>query len=176
MRGLPPGTYTVSAELAGFKTYSNSIIIIYAGRPRRVDIVLEVGDVADTITVEEMGAVIETDKSSVTYTTPVKEVEAYRVAASLIYTVGVNPGAENRSQVHGAFANNTSALQDGVATNAYGTFRAPQELVKEINQVSLNAPAEYKTATTINGVARSGTNQFHGEIYMHLRHPRMRTL
>ena len=137
---------------------------------------LEVGDIADTITVEEMGAVIETDKSSVTYTTPMKEVEAFRMAASLIYKVGDNPGAENRSQVHGAFANNTSALQDGVATNAYGTFRAPQELVKEINQVSLNAPAEYKTATTVNGVGRSGTNQFHGEIYYQVRHPRLRSL
>ena len=174
--GLPPGTYTISAELAGFKTYSNSRIIIYAGRPRRVDIVLEVGDIADTITVEEMGAVIETDKSSVTYTTPMKEVEAFRMAASLIYKVGDNPGAENRSQVHGAFSNNTSALQDGVATNAYGTFRAPQELVKEINQVSLNAPAEYKTATTVQGVGRSGTNQFHGEIYYQVRHPRLRAL
>jgi hypothetical protein len=176
LRGLPPGTYTVSAELAGFKTYANSGIIIYAGRPRRVDIVLEVGVITDTVTVEEMGAVIETDKSSVTYTTPMKEVEAFRMAASLIYTVGNNPGAENRSQVHGAFANNTSALQDGVATNAYGTFRAPQELVKELNQVSLNAPAEYKTATTINGVGRSGTNAFHGEIYYQVRHPRLRTL
>ena len=174
--GLPPGTYTISAELAGFKTYSNSGIIIFASRPRRVDITLEVGDITDSITVEEMGAVIETDKSSVTYTTPMKEVEAFRMAASLIYTVGNNPGAENRSQVHGAFANNTSALQDGVATNAYGTFRAPQELVKELNQVSLNAPAEYKTATTINGVGRSGTNAFHGEIYYQVRHPRLRTL
>ena len=174
--GLPPGTYTISAELAGFKTYANSGIIIYAARPRRVDITLEVGDITDSITVEEMGAVIETDKSSVTYTTPMKEVEAFRMAASLIYTVGNNPGAENRSQVHGAFANNTSALQDGVATNAYGTFRAPQELVKELNQVSLNAPAEYKTATTINGVGRSGTNAFHGEIYYQVRHPRLRTL
>ena len=174
--GLPPGTYTISAELAGFKTYSNSGIIIFASRPRRVDITLEVGDITDSITVEEMGAVIETDKSSVTYTTPMKEVEAFRMAASLIYTVGNNPGAENRSQVHGAFANNTSALQDGVATNAYGTFRAPQELVKELNQVSLNAPAEYKTATTINGVGRSGTNAFHAEIYYQVRHPRLRTL
>ena len=174
--GLPPGTYTISAELAGFKTYSNSGIIIFASRPRRVDITLEVGDITDSITVEEMGAVIETDKSSVTYTTPIKEVEAFRMAASLIYTVGNNPGAENRSQVHGAFANNTSALQDGVATNAYGTFRAPQELVKELNQVSLNAPAEYKTATTINGVGRSGTNAFHAEIYYQVRHPRLRTL
>ena len=174
--GLPPGTYTVSAELAGFKTYANSGIIIYAARPRRVDITLEVGEIQDTITVEEMAAVIETDKSSVTYTMPVKEVEAFRIAASLIYTIGNNPGAENRSQVHGAFANNTSALQDGVATNAYGTFRAPQELVKEVNQVSLNAPAEYKTATTINGVGRSGSNAFHGEIYYQVRHPRLRTL
>jgi hypothetical protein len=176
LRGLPPGTYDVSAELAGFKAYSNSGVIIYAGRPRRVDVVLQVGDIQDTITVSEEGAVIETDKSSITYTLPMKELEAFRIAASLIYSVGRNPGAENRSQVHGAFANNTTSLQDGVATNAYGTFRAPQELVQEINQVSLNAPAEYKTATTINGVGRGGTNQFHGEIWMQLDHPRLRAL
>lgn len=176
LRGLPPGTYTLGAELAGFKAYTNSGVIIYAGRPRRVNIVLQVGDIQDTITVSEEGAVIETDKSSITYTLPYKEVEAFRIAASLIYKVGDNPGAESRSQVHGAFANNTTALQDGVATNAYGTFRAPQELVQEINQVSLNAPAEYKTATTINGVGRGGTNQFHGEIWMQLDHPRLRAL
>lgn len=176
LRGLRPGSYTLTAELAGFKAYTNSNVITYAGRPRRVDIVLEVGDIQDTITVSEEGAVIETDKSSITYTLPYKEVEAFRIAASLIYTVGNNPGAENRSQVHGAFANNTTSLQDGVATNAYGTFRAPQELVQEINQVSLNAPAEYKTATTINGVGRGGTNQFHGEIWMQLDHPRLRAL
>ena len=176
LRGLRPGSYTLTAELAGFKAYTNSNVIAYAGRPRRVDILLEVGDIQDTITVSEEGAVIETDKSSITYTLPYKEVEAFRIAASLIYTVGNNPGAENRSQVHGAFANNTTSLQDGVATNAYGTFRAPQELVQEINQVSLNAPAEYKTATTINGVGRGGTNQFHGEIWMQLDHPRLRAL
>ena len=47
-------------------------MIIYAGRPRRVNIILQVGDIQDTITVSEEGAVIETDKSSITYTLPLQ--------------------------------------------------------------------------------------------------------
>jgi len=174
--GISPGTYTVEAELSGFKKYVNKGIVVFATRTRTVDIRLELGEVAETITVDERAAVIETNTSTVTYTLPTKEVDAFRIFSSMIYTVANNPGADARSQVHGSWANNTVAQQDGVATNAYGTFRAPQELSQEINQVSMNASAEYKTATTVSGVARGGSNAVHGEAYIHVANPRLRSL
>jgi len=174
--GIPPGTYTVEAEIAGFKKFANTGLIVYATRTRTLDIRLEVGEVAERITVEGGGAVIETSTSTVTYTLPQKEVDAFRLMSSMIYRVAENPGADARSQVHGSFANNTVAQQDGIATNAYGTFRAPQELSHELHQVSMNASAEYKTATTVSGVARGGTNDFHAEAYIHVDNPRLRTL
>lgn len=174
--GISPGTYTVEAELAGFKKFVNTGLIVYATRTRTLDIRLEVGEVAERVTVEGGGSVIETSTSTVTYTLPQKEVDAFRLGSWMVYRVAENPGADARSQVHGSYANNTVAQQDGVATNAYGTFRAPQELVQEMNQVSLNASAEYKTATTISGVARGGTNDLHAEAYIHVDNPRLRTL
>ena len=174
--GILPGTYRVEAELGGFKKYVNSGIIVFATRTRTVDIRLETGEVTETISVDAQASVIETSTSTVTYTMPLKEVDAFRIVSSMIYKVSDNPGADARSQVHGNFANNTVAEQDGVATNAYGTFRAPQELSQEVNQVSMNASAEYKTATTVSGVSRGGSNALHAEAYLHVNNPRLMSL
>ncbi|MXZ36244.1 MAG: carboxypeptidase regulatory-like domain-containing protein, partial [Acidobacteria bacterium] len=74
LRGLLPDTYTLTAEATGFKRYENTGVIVYSQSPRRVDITMEIGELADAITVTEEGARIETDTPSVTYKTPNKEV------------------------------------------------------------------------------------------------------
>ena len=174
LRGILPDTYTLTAEATGFKRYENTGVIVYSQSPRRVDITMEIGELADAITVTEEGARIETDTPSVTYKTPNKEVYYTNVAASLIYTVGAAPGVQNRNEIHGAYANNVSASQDGILTLAYGTFRFPQEVLQEVHLKTLNAPAEFQHANNIIGVGRSGTNQFHGEIWNDFRHARLR--
>jgi hypothetical protein len=173
LRGILPDTYTLTAEATGFKRYENTGVIVYSQSPRRVDITMEIGELADAITVTEEGARIETDTPSVTYKTPNKEVYYTNVAASLIYTVGAAPGVQNRNEIHGAYANNVSASQDGILTLAYGTFRFPQEVLQEVHLKTLNAPAEFQHANNIIGVGRSGTNQFHGEIWNDFRHARL---
>ena len=140
LRGLLPDTYTLTAEATGFKRYENTGVIVYSQSPRRVDITMEIGELADAITVTEEGARIETDTPSVTYKTPNKEVYYTNVQASLIYTVGAAPGVQNRNELHGAYANNISASQDGILTLAYGTFRAPQEVLQEVHLKTLNSP------------------------------------
>ena len=51
LRGLLPGAYTLTAEVAGFKDYEKAGVIVYSQSPRRVDITMEVGDLADAVTV-----------------------------------------------------------------------------------------------------------------------------
>ena len=102
LRGILPDTYTLTAEATGFKRYENTGVIVYSQSPRRVDITMEIGELADAITVTEEGARIETDTPAVTYRTPTKEVYYTNVQASLIYTVGAAPGVQNRSELHGA--------------------------------------------------------------------------
>ena len=67
LRGILPGTYTMEVELQGFKKYVNSGVIVYARQPRRVDVQLQLGEVAESITVDEQGARITTDGGTTTY-------------------------------------------------------------------------------------------------------------
>ena len=61
-----------------------------------------------------------------------------------------------------------NAEQDGIATNAYGSWRAPQEAMQEFSQISFNAPAEYRTSVGVMGIGKKGANNFHGEIFVRL--------
>ena len=176
LRGMLPGTFTIEAELTGFKKYKNTGVIGYARNQRRVDIQLELGEVAETITVQEQGSVLETDNAKVIYKAPQREIYALNIAGSMIGFKGANPGSEYFSQVHGNHANNTVGEIDGIANDGYGLFRTPQESIREINYTSLNAPAEYRTSANINGVGATGTNQFHAEYFLNLVHDRFNAL
>src|SRR5262249_48355529 len=48
---LPPGTYVVTAELAGFATFKREDVLLRAGANFQVDINLKIGAIAETITV-----------------------------------------------------------------------------------------------------------------------------
>ena len=177
LRGLAPGSYTLEVELSGFKKFINSGLVVYAGQARRINVTLEVGEVADTITVEEEGYVIDTDTPTIKQTTAMTEMVGFNTNAHLIYTIGLNPGNEPRSQVHGSYANNTNTEHMGLATNAYGgSGRDYTETTQELIQTTFNAAAEYRTSTTVMAIGRGGTNKFHGEIFYHLNHPRLNAL
>ena len=59
---LPPGTYAVTAELAGFSTWRREGIIMRAGITFSVDVDLKVGALAETITVTGDSPMIETGR------------------------------------------------------------------------------------------------------------------
>ncbi len=59
---LPPGTYAVTAELAGFSSWRREGIIMRAGITFSVDVDLKVGALAETITVTGDSPMIETGR------------------------------------------------------------------------------------------------------------------
>ncbi|HWP43675.1 MAG TPA: carboxypeptidase regulatory-like domain-containing protein, partial [Blastocatellia bacterium] len=59
--GLPPGTYTVSAELTGFRRKVLQDIVIHAEETQGVDIVLEPGEIAEAVTVEATPSTTQLD-------------------------------------------------------------------------------------------------------------------
>lgn len=62
---LPPGTYTVTAELAGFAVFRREGILLRAGATFQVDeIVMTLGTVQETITVTGQSPMIEVSKPS----------------------------------------------------------------------------------------------------------------
>ena len=59
------GRYTIRAELSGFKVQVRSGVVLNVGRQEQVDFVLEVGEVSETVTVEESGGLLQTANAEV---------------------------------------------------------------------------------------------------------------
>lgn len=70
---LPPGRYTVTAELTGFKTISRPDIEVNVGSRLTLPMTLEVGDMSETVTVRGEVSLIETTRSDISgVVTPVE--------------------------------------------------------------------------------------------------------
>src|ERR1044072_3789302 len=50
---VPPGTYALTVQAAGFKKFVRSNLVVQTATGTRLDVALEVGAVTDTITVNE---------------------------------------------------------------------------------------------------------------------------
>src|SRR6266571_5120557 len=62
---LLPGFYDISAELPGFKKFTVSNIELRVQQTARVDLVLQVGDVKDTVEVIGQAPLLQTEEASV---------------------------------------------------------------------------------------------------------------
>ncbi len=62
---LPAGDYQIAAERTGFRTQSVERVTLQVGQTARVDLQMQVGEVAETITVEASTAVLQTENSTV---------------------------------------------------------------------------------------------------------------
>src|SRR5215475_13932461 len=62
---LPPGTYTVSAALPGFKTNLRSGITLLVDQTARIDFTLEIGEVSEKVEVTGDAPLINTESSTV---------------------------------------------------------------------------------------------------------------
>ncbi len=60
---LPPGTYRVTAELSGFKRESKAGIGLVVNSTERIDLVLQPGNVSETITVEVETPILQTERA-----------------------------------------------------------------------------------------------------------------
>jgi hypothetical protein len=186
---LPPGTYTVSAELSGFQTVKYDRTVVNVGSDTGLNIKMKPG-VAETVTVTAAAPIIETTRSEVSSVVNQKAIENLPTNGRnfidfVLTTPGVvkdvrlgdisfagQRGTLNSLVVDGANNDNTFF---GQSIGRTGSGRAPyqfsQDAVREF-QVNSNAySAEYGRAggAVINVVTKSGTNDFHGSVFDYYR-------
>jgi hypothetical protein len=191
---LVPGTYEVQVELAGFKTWIRSGLVLQVNDRLRIDAALEVGALEERTTVVAAAPVVRTDTSevgTVIEETAIKELPLNgRNFATLVYLVpGVTPGqaGENLSGAStfnprgasnfnalGHQANSNGWLVDGIDNNEF-TFNtvivAPSvEQVREFKVLSGVFSAEFgRGAGVVSVSTKSGTNQLRGTVFEYLR-------
>src|ERR1035437_3331581 len=72
---LPPAAYEVRAERTGFKTTVTSNVTLHVGETSRVDLTLSVGMVRETVEVEDMPVLVNTEDAGTTNIVEEKQVE-----------------------------------------------------------------------------------------------------
>ena len=191
------GTYRLSGESQGFKRAVASQFTVAVGARQRVDLTLQVGDVAEQIVVSDAATPLETDTSSrgtVVTTNQIVNLplngRSYADLALLgagLRKSALATGGTPRDasfNVNGMRSSLNNFIIDGVDNNAYGTSN--QGFSNQVVQLSPDAVQEFRIETTsysaefgragggiIAASIRSGTNSFHGLAWEYLRNTKL---
>ncbi len=180
---LPPGSYRLEAVYSGFRAYKLAQLPLQVDQTQRVDIVMEVGTAAESITVSDTPPALNTDtgaRGEVTTAEEIKELPLDgRNFADLAYlTGGVIPkgdGGDGAFAVNGARADNFGFVIDGVENtqkrNTGAMVNPPIESVQEFKVITSGFNAEYgRYAGGVLSVStKSGTNRLRGAFYEFVR-------
>jgi len=186
---LPPGNYALTAEMQGFKkTERQDVVLPVASKINVGDVLLEVGNVAETITVQaEQGqlqvASSSGERSDLVTNRQVRDlalngrnvVDLFKTIPGVISSGVVASAASTVTNIVGNFnINGTRALQheytlDGVTNlnlgnNTGALVSINPDAVEEVKVLTSNYQAEYGRAGGgyIALTTRGGTNEFHG--------------
>lgn len=173
--GLEPGRYSVKVSAKGFQTVLSSGIVLVANQERRVDVKLEVGDVATRLEVSG-GAASEIETETATLSNIKSAREFIELPMSVLgrsffnitaVTAGVQGNLTNGARdTANNFTINGFTANDPLASSqtANGMIAGPEEL-QEIKLQTANNSAEYPQVGQYIGVSKSGTNTPHGSFY-----------
>ncbi len=185
---LQPGAYEVNVTASGFKAFTQSGIVLRVQQQGRVDVVLQVGGVNESISVQGDAAVVEATTSSIGKVVDNKRILELPLNTRNVYslvnlTPGVTGGIGNAHNqvsfsVNGARGGTFDVLVDG-SSAAFPTVNGfagisvfpSVDAVAEFKMQAQNFSAEFGRSITavLNVVYKSGTNQFHGSAYEFLR-------
>jgi len=190
--GLPVGTYRVTAEIAGFKRFTQEPVVVVAGTSSTLNIVLAVGDTAEVI--EVRGNLVTLETTSPQVGTNVEQRALLDLPLALSSASAANWGSRSRQflefvfltpgvqgdvgsqSFNGSARNSQEILIDGISSVGSETpgrseqIAPPYEAIGEFTVHTSNYSAEFGRGFGVSNFAmKSGTNQFHGNLFEFLR-------
>lgn len=184
--GLPVGVYTVAASRQGFRTGQQSGISLSVGETARADFKLMVGSVAQTVTVKANTVSVNTVTASQTQLVNSRQIanlplngrnftEFLTLNAGTVSSPGAEAGSmrEGKGTGYNINGNRTSSVNftlDGLV-NTDVTLGDPavilsQDAIQEFKeQKPAYSAADGFSASQVNIISRSGTNDLHGSVF-----------
>jgi len=179
---LPVGMYVVTGERTGFKTAVNTDVVLTVDQIQRVDVVLDAGNVSETVEVQAATQTLDTGSATVGHTITEKQVtdlplngrnflQLLFLGAGAVETDGeqggMRQGVGNAISIMGARPTSNNFMIDGTANidTAIGTPAAvlSVDAIQEFKEQTTTYSAEYGfSSNQINLVSKTGTNVFHG--------------
>jgi hypothetical protein len=190
LRNIPPATYNVSVEAAGFEKQRKDGVVITVNLNAEVSFTLKVGSPSQTVEVKASGVELQTQDAVTGQVIDRREINNLPlVGRDVLQLTFLAPGIVSVAEAsrsdegftgvnfnsNGGRNGTADVLMDGTSiTNIEqngGTNNVlrnpPVDSIEEFKVQQTNFSAEFGFAggTVINAVTRSGSNQFHGSLH-----------
>ena len=183
---LIAGRYTISAEATGFKRSVRGPVELSVGSRMEINLSLEVGSVADTVTVTAEAPLLETTSASggrvidrrEIMELPFSDMNPFALTALAAgmqwtgqpeYRRPFDNGGTSAYNTMGGVGQNEYSM-DGSTVTGTGRrvgFVPPSDAIAEFKMETANFDASFghTSGATVNVMTKSGTNAFHGSLY-----------
>jgi hypothetical protein len=185
------GTYTVTIEKSGFKRFVSTKNNVNVNLPTTVNVALEVGDVAATVTVENTAEAVQTSTSGNVGTTieqrtveslPIVGLRGRNPLDLINFQPGVVVGSNTGGgvHVHGSRDRAFNFTLDGIDINEssagganFTPIRPNPDAIQEFQILTSNFTAEQgrSSGAQVSLVTRSGTNRLTGNVFEYYQTP-----
>ncbi len=177
MPGVKAGKYQITATQTGFKKSVVDDVIVQSSQVRRVEIVLQVGELASEVTVSERATAIQTEQGKISadfeaaqryqdLPVPGNAFSGTYAVLSILPDVQRRPGTGSSGGAPtfaGQYGSQVHMAQDGVKEETLNSQTVNMEAVAELKAVSVNNTADYARPGFFDTVTKSGTNEYHAE-------------
>ncbi|MGA8271614.1 MAG: carboxypeptidase regulatory-like domain-containing protein, partial [Candidatus Sulfotelmatobacter sp.] len=185
---LPPDTYIVTVEAPGFGKVQATDVNITVGGTEELPVALAVASGKEVVEVSSQADLVETSRTSTTDTIGQRRIDNLPINGRNYINFTLTDSQVVRDNAPSLGAAPTSGLNisgqrgranlvnvDGAdaTDNATNGVRSTvsQEAVQEFQIITNNYAPEYGRASggVVNIITRSGSNQFHGDVFGYLR-------
>ena len=182
--GLAPGSYAVRIELNGFRSLTREGILLATGETIRLDLQLELGGVAEAITVTANAPLLRSETSALGHVVDNRNItqlplngRSFITLAALVPGVAVPPlPAAPFPRINGGRPRTNEYLFDGISVlqpePGQVAFFPNVDAIQEFRIESNSPPAEFGrfNGGVVNLTTKSGTNVLRGSVFEFFRH------
>ncbi|MGA2271656.1 MAG: carboxypeptidase regulatory-like domain-containing protein [Bryobacteraceae bacterium] len=185
--GLAPGIYSVAVNQPGFRAFAALGNVLNVGAPLVVNVKLQLGSTSEKVEVEGSYERIDTTSAMISDVIQQRAVQTLPLnGRNPLNLIALEPGivqgthSNVNTQVNGGRSNAANLTLDGIDINEISVPNAQKNVynlntanVQEFRVVTHNATAEFgkNSGANIAFASRSGSKDFHGDLYEYLRNP-----
>jgi hypothetical protein len=193
---IPVGSYELKVEATGFKTSVRSDITLELNQRARIDLTLELGTLTESVQVSGEAPLLSTETTIVgSLLTANSIINTPLMTRNFIMLTLLTPGVTTtdpsafmngqrtagggRPYVNGNRKEANNFLLDGIDNNLTSdnltSYQPNLDAIQEVKMITNNASAEFGNfqGGVINVNLKSGTNEFHGNVFEFFRNDKL---
>lgn len=191
--GLPEGTYNIRVEKEGFRNSEQSAVVLDAASRRTIDFKLEVGALAESVSVSAAVEQVSTASGDVTRVIASRQLSQIALnGRNYSQLLRLIPGAvattldpfnlalsTTGQRINGIRSDSILFSVDGAENmdnggNSNAAINPSADSIAEVKILTSSYSAEFggRSGALINVITKSGTQQFHGTLFEFVRNDR----